>query len=254
MGWGVAQDMTYPAQLERLLNARPPKGFPADLHYEVLNLGVGNYNTVQEVMRLRNLGLSLDPDLIILGYFINDAEPTPKPSHGFLIEHSYLFAFLVSRMRLLKPATGSYLDYYRGLYADQGPGWQAAQAALRDLASISRERSIPAVVFIIPEMHDLATIIRLPQSIAGSRRRGMAMGLPAVDLLDLSGRSKIASRSRTCGSLLSIHTTMPRRSVSWRKAFTRRWRLAPEICTPAAPCRNRGRAARRAVSGMRRNE
>src|SRR5260221_5636471 len=182
MGWGVQQDMTFPTQLERMLNAQPPKGFPKDLRYEVLNLGVGNYNTAQEVMRLRSLGLAFDPDLIILGYFINDAEPTPKPSRGLLIEHSYLFAFAVSRMRLLKPGTGTYLDYYRGLYGDDQPGWQATQAALRDLASISRERSIPVVIFIIPEMHELGD--RYP--FAGIHRRleqvAAEIGLPAVDL------------------------------------------------------------------------
>lgn len=183
MGWGVQQDMTYPAQLERMLNAQPPKGFPQGLRYEVLNLGVGNYNTVQEVMRLRNLGLAFDPDLIMLGYFINDAEPTPKPSRGFLIEHSYLYAFVVSRMRLLKPGAGTYLDYYRDLYRDDQPGWQATQAALRDLASISRERSIPVLMFIIPEMHELGD--RYPFA-AIHRRLGQIaaeIGWPAVDLL-----------------------------------------------------------------------
>jgi len=183
MGWGVQQDMTYPAQLERMLNAQPPKGFQQGLRYEVLNLGVGNYNTTQEVMSLRNIGLSFNPDLIILGYFINDAEPTPTHSRGFLIEHSYLFAFLVSRLRLLKPHTGTYLDYYRELYGDNQPGWQVTQGALRDLASISRERSIPAIMFIIPEMHDLGE----GYPFAGIHRQleqiGATIGLPVVDLL-----------------------------------------------------------------------
>jgi len=189
MGWGVPQDMTYPAQLERKLNAQPPKGFPEGLRYEVLNLGVGNYNTAQEVMRLRNIGLAFDPDLIILGYFINDAEPTPKPSRGFLIEHSYLFAFAVSRIRLFKPVAGTYLDYYRGLYGDGEPGWQAAQAALNELTSISRAHSIPAMMFIIPEMHELSD----SYPFAGIHRRleqvGATVGLPVVDLFPaLKGR------------------------------------------------------------------
>jgi len=183
MGWGVAQDMTYPAQLERMLNAKPPKGFREDLRYEVLNLGIGNYNTSQEVLRLRSLGLALDPDLIILGYFINDAEPTPKPNRGFLIERSYLFAFVASRIRFVKPGTGNYLDYYRNLYGENQPGWKASQAALGDLALIGRERSIPAMMFIIPEMHDLSD--RYP--FAGIHRRleevGATLGLPVVDLL-----------------------------------------------------------------------
>jgi lysophospholipase L1-like esterase len=143
---------------------------------------VGNYNTVQEVMRLRNLGLALDPDLIILGYFINDAEPTPKPSRGFLIEHSYLFSFVASRMRLLHPTTGTYLDYYRGLYRDSEPGWQAAKDALRDLASISRERAIPARMYIIPEMHDLSDRYPFAEIDHQVEQVAAGLGLPVVDL------------------------------------------------------------------------
>lgn len=189
MGWGVAQDMTYPAQLERLLNARVPRGFPQDRRYEVLNLGVGNYNTAQEIARLKNLGLALDPDLITLGYFINDAEPTPTPNRGFLIEHSYLFAFAVSRMRLLKPGTGNYLDYYRGLYRDDQPGWQSAQAALKDLGAIGRERSIPAIMFIIPELHDLSDNYPFAAIHRRLEETAMAAGLPVVDLFrSLKGR------------------------------------------------------------------
>ena len=189
MGWGVAQDMTYPAQLERRLNARPPKGFPEGLRYEVLNLGIGNYNTVQEVMRLKNLGLTLDPDLIILGYFINDAEPTPRPSSGFLIEHSYLYAFAASRIRMFKPSTGTYLDYYKELYDDNAPGWKATQAALGDLAAISREHSIPAIVFIIPELHDLGDSYPFAAVHRRLEQVGTAAGLPVVDLFPaLKGR------------------------------------------------------------------
>jgi len=189
MGWGVRQNMTYPVQLERRLNAQPPKGFPAGLHYEVLNLGVGNYNTVQEVMRLRNLGLPFNPDLIILGYFINDAEPTPKPGRGFLIEHSYLYAFAASRIRLVKPNTGTYLDYYRGLYGDNEPGWQAAQAALRELVSIGQERSVPVMMFIIPEMHELGDRYPFADIHRKLEQVGAAFGLPVVDLLPaLKGR------------------------------------------------------------------
>jgi len=92
-------------------------------------------------------------------------------------------------MRLLKPGTGTYLDYYRDLYDDEQPGWQATQAALRDLVSISRERTIPALMFIIPEMHELGD--RYP--FAGIHRRlervASAIGLPVVDLFPaLKGR------------------------------------------------------------------
>ncbi len=183
MGWGVGQAMTYPAQLENMLNARPPQDFPPGLHYEVLNLGVGNYNTAQEVMSLKNLGLSFDPDLITLGYFINDAEPTPKPSVGFLIEHSYFFAFVASRIRLSGPGPISYLDYYRSLYEDTQPGWQATQAAIGELASISRSHSIPVMMFIIPEMHEPGADYPFADVHRKVEKVGIDAGFPVIDLL-----------------------------------------------------------------------
>ena len=39
------------------------------------NLGVGNYNTLQELTLFREVGAPLKPDIIVLAYFINDAEP-----------------------------------------------------------------------------------------------------------------------------------------------------------------------------------
>lgn len=192
MGWGVAQDKTYPAQLEQLLNTRSPQG-PAR-RYEVLNLGVGNYNTVQEVMRLRNVGLQFEPDLITLGYFVNDAEPTPKPRRGFLIEHSYLFAFVTSRARFIAPTTGNYLDYYRGLYGDGQPGWLATQSALLELADLGRERRVPVMVFIIPELHDLSAgypFLDIHERVAAA---GAAAGVQVFDLFPrFKGRSPEAA-------------------------------------------------------------
>lgn len=190
LGWGVPGDETYPAQLERLLNTAPPGGFPQDVHYEVLNLGVGNYNTVQEVARLRNVGLQFDPDLILLGYFINDAEPTPQPRHGFLIENSYLYTFVISRMRQFDVQDGarlSYDEYYRGLYADDRPGWQATQAALRDLVEIGHERGIPVAVFIIPELHDLSSTYPFADIHQILLDTAAGLGLPAVDLYPAFG-------------------------------------------------------------------
>jgi len=185
MGWGVEQNMTYSMQLERMLNARPPQAFPLGLNYEVLNLGVGNYNTVQEVMRLKNLGLSFDPDLIILGYFINDAEPTPKPRHGFLIENSYLFAFLMSRLRLADRNGMNYANYYRALYDDHQPGWTDAQAAIFELALIGQRHSIPAMIFIIPEMHKTGAVYPFKDIHHKVEKVGSDLGLPVIDLLPL---------------------------------------------------------------------
>ncbi|MEN8217867.1 MAG: GDSL-type esterase/lipase family protein [Pseudomonadota bacterium] len=143
MGWGVPQDQTYPTQLERMFNTQAPEGFPLHMHYEILNLGIGNYNTAQEVTRLRHIGLQFDPDLILLAFFINDAEPVPQQKSGFLIEHSYLYTFVLSRLKRVsfgntKPLT--FKDYYRGLYTENQQGWQATKAALVELVDIGYEQ------------------------------------------------------------------------------------------------------------------
>ena len=82
MGWGVAEKETFANQvIEGLVKAgRKVDGF---------NLGVGNYNTLQELSLFREVGAPLKPDIIVLAYFINDAEPMPSyADNGWLSEHS----------------------------------------------------------------------------------------------------------------------------------------------------------------------
>jgi hypothetical protein len=40
--------------------------------YQVLNMGVGGYQTLQEVELLRSRGLKYDPDYVLIGFCIND--------------------------------------------------------------------------------------------------------------------------------------------------------------------------------------
>jgi len=67
LGWGVADNETYAARLDRLLRER----FPGR-ELDVVNLGVGGFNTRQAVTWLeRNLG-QLQPDLVLVGFYSND--------------------------------------------------------------------------------------------------------------------------------------------------------------------------------------
>ena len=60
-GLGVADEDTYSSRLEQQLN-RDADG----MTYRVINMGVPSYNTEQELIQLQSLGLSLDPDLVLL--------------------------------------------------------------------------------------------------------------------------------------------------------------------------------------------
>jgi lysophospholipase L1-like esterase len=67
LGWGVDDDQTFSARLDRLLRDRHPDG---DL--DVLNLGVSGYSTRQEVELLTRSVSRLEPNLVLVGFYSND--------------------------------------------------------------------------------------------------------------------------------------------------------------------------------------
>ena len=152
VGWGVPAALTAPALLAAELNARGPGT------YEVLNAGVGNYGTVQEVEHYRTIDRSFHPDLVILEYFINDVEPVPRERALGPLGHSYLAAFLLSRGDLALRLAGlrpRWQDYYASLYRQGSPGLEAARQALVRLAEATASEGAGLLVAILPELHQL---------------------------------------------------------------------------------------------------
>lgn len=70
-GWGVDDEVTFVRRLEAEWNAAHPQR-----PIEVVNTALPMYDTNQELAALRELGLSLQPDLVLLVYVVNDIEPT----------------------------------------------------------------------------------------------------------------------------------------------------------------------------------
>jgi lysophospholipase L1-like esterase len=66
-GWGVGDAETFGARLEQLLHKNLP-----DRNIEVINLGVGGYNTRQEVALLKRNVARLEPDMVLVGFYSND--------------------------------------------------------------------------------------------------------------------------------------------------------------------------------------
>jgi len=64
-GLGLELEDTWPKQLERELRKTRP-------HVEVINFGVMGYNTPQEAERIQDKVLKYSPDLILIGYSLND--------------------------------------------------------------------------------------------------------------------------------------------------------------------------------------
>jgi lysophospholipase L1-like esterase len=149
LGWGVAEGETWPAQLERLLRTRCPER-PA----KVLNAGIGNSNTAMQLARYARLVRPLDPDWVVLGYFVNDAEPSPRPAENPLLWRSALAGLLSTRMRQgSEVQLRDYRAYYGGLYAAEQPGWQRTREALRVLGARLLGDRAAATLVLLPELH-----------------------------------------------------------------------------------------------------
>ena len=154
-GWGVRQQDTAAKFLERKLNTDLPPGYNK---VEVLNAGVGNYDTVQEVTYYETRGQGFHPDLVVLVFFINDPEPVPVEKKGLLLDRSYLLAFATNRFDGVLRHLGMRPDwkqYYSSLYDDNKPGFQACRAALGSLADTTRSNGAQALVAILPELHQI---------------------------------------------------------------------------------------------------
>src|SRR5579864_984245 len=154
-GWGVPLRDTTAKILERNLNTQHIPGYD---HVEVLNAGVGNYDTVQEVTYYETRGRTFHPDLVVLVYFINDPEPVPVERKGVLVDSSYLIAFSVNRFDGVLRRIGTRPDwnkYYSSLYDDNRPGFQACKSALIDLASTTQRENTKLLVAILPELHQI---------------------------------------------------------------------------------------------------
>src|ERR1700746_1053885 len=154
-GWGVRQEDTAAKFLERKLNADLPAGLNP---VEVMNTGVGNYDTVQEVTYYETIGWKYHPDLVVLVFFINDPEPVPIEKKGFLIDRSYLVAFATNRIDGVLRHTGARPDwktYFASLYDDDRAGFQACKKALVSLANSTRSHDAKLLVAILPELHQI---------------------------------------------------------------------------------------------------
>ena len=180
LGWGVPMENTYAKRIEKLLNQSAN-------HYEVINMGVGNYNTSMELALLKLKGLTLSPDSIVLFYFINDAESTPTISRlgRSFLKYSYFLnfccdIFLQWCLRWNKNLTLE--NHYQKLYAPAGDAFNKTREALLEFIRICKTNHIKLLIVSIPELgrlknypFDFAT--RFVEQISG------AQSTPFLDLL-----------------------------------------------------------------------
>lgn len=150
LGWGVAKEETFEHRLELALNELQPT--------DVINLGVGNYNTTQEVNLFLDKGLKFSPDQVVQFYFINDAEPVPQKSRFPGLGNYRIVTFFWSRVKALRSRLADapgYREFYSDLYREGSEGWARSQNAFREMKRVSREAGFDWRVVLLPELHEL---------------------------------------------------------------------------------------------------
>lgn len=156
-GWGVEMQQAWPYRLQQQLSTQLGR------QVEVYNLAVNGYATPQEVRILEKHGLDLKPDLLILGYVLNDPE----------VEDGGLSRYFrdVNRIELLHAAKFfasflvSYFHYQlNGDQANEGKAptgdhyvlihqmdlFKAVEDGFADLAKISQENDFEVMVVVTP--------------------------------------------------------------------------------------------------------
>jgi lysophospholipase L1-like esterase len=154
VGWGAKLDETFPKRIERMYADR-------GIQAEAINTGVGNYNTIQEVEYYLREGYKYNPDIVVLNYTFNDAEPVPFSSPPpTILRICYSCIFVEGRIdSVLRElfVKKDWADYYLGLYGDDGQakGWLDAKAYIAKLAAFTKAHGTKLIIASMPELHDV---------------------------------------------------------------------------------------------------
>jgi len=202
-GWAVSEQDALPAQLERLLSEPGHE-------VEVVNGGVPGYNTEQEAVLLEHLLPAVQPDIVVLGFVMNDAEPIstsrPPPQVTYRFARSWLWEALKQQIRQRWPASAGWLpsrlnNYdtaYLHSFDPASPKRVVCRAALAKIVERLRRDRIPALIVIFPDFTmgfgPGYPFVSIHQAVAGWCEE---LGVDHVDLLDSfrgmnSGRLKVA--------------------------------------------------------------
>jgi lysophospholipase L1-like esterase len=176
LGWGVAEEDTLAALVQRRLGDR----------VEVLNAGIGNYNAERYVNLYTGRLQDLTPSIVVVHYFLRDAEVLPRTTGNFLMRNSQLALMLwqaASNVIHGRSDLSGLTDHYRAMYAVDSEGRRRMEQALSDLDAHARQRGTRVVLAHMPDIHSLNPY---PFGFVNDHMRGLAqrLGWTYVDLLD----------------------------------------------------------------------
>jgi len=150
LGWSVEEKDTMTAVLQDLFKKDAQR-------VEVLNAGIGNYNTVRYVERFFAKLEKIQPTDIVVHYFINDAEML-RLNDSFILRKSQLAVTLwtaINRYFSADVGLGALVDHYRSVYDSKSEGFQEMVASLKKLSAYAHKNNIRLYLAVMPDVHNL---------------------------------------------------------------------------------------------------
>ncbi len=197
-GDGVHEEDAYPFRMQFRMNLDDPQR-----RYRVLNAGRNGLNTVGQLELLDELGLLVSqPDLVLVGFTLNDPEPSNKGlARGLrastnrrlppgwvereMYKRSRLFRLVWDRLENSRQRR-AFNAYVASMFDRASPHWQACVEALEALRDRLGERGIPLLVAVFPAF-DAPFDDHYPY--AAQQRQILdtldGLGIPAADLRPL---------------------------------------------------------------------
>ena len=156
MGWGVPFDGVFTSILARHINDAHALGPGATI--EVINAGIGNYNTVFQHQLFLEQYPRVRPDMVVLHYFLSDVQPRGMGRDSALLKHSALAAFCFDRFGQFqfRQQKTDLVTFYNDLYADDSAAWQQTRGFIADMRDRCRADGVPFLVMVVPDIHDLS--------------------------------------------------------------------------------------------------
>lgn len=150
-GWRVPVEASYPQVLEGMISEAAGESAP---RVEVLNLGVVGYSTRDEAIVMQHRAMDWSPDVVVVGYTLNDPEIEPVWLHNYFAkpeawQYSNLLrrlAFVLHNRDIDRIGEG---DYFRYLHRHPEK-WASVVKGFHAMASVADAAEIELVLMIFP--------------------------------------------------------------------------------------------------------
>lgn len=157
MGWGVEYNDVFTTRVQNQLNSS--NNVVGGKPINIINMGIGNYNTLFQKILLKKQLDVFKPNLVVLHYFINDAETLVSNDHNLIVKNSYIAALAYVRMKQLlvmsKEKNYTLSDYYLDIYSDDSEGWIQTRKSIEEIQELLYSKNIDFCVLIQPELNTI---------------------------------------------------------------------------------------------------